>query len=146
VLSCSRHFPVRGSRAAPRASARQLGLEETRAVGDPLIGGEEHDLPTLIGKSESQHFGHELAYLTRRKVHDGRHLPPYEGVALIVTSDLGAGLLQANSGSKIDAQLERWFACLRKGLRGDDGADAYVDREELIEVDSGRSYPAVTER
>ena len=52
-----------------------------------------------------------------------------------MTGDLGARLLHANTGPKVDPQLQRGLARLGKSLGGDDGADANVDSQELVEID-----------
>jgi hypothetical protein len=46
-------------------------------------------------------------------------------------------LLYAHSRSKVDPELERWFARFGKRLGGENGTDADIDREKLREIDAG---------
>src|SRR6185437_16466978 len=78
---------------------------------------------------------HELADLTRREIDDGRDLPADERARLIVLRDLRARFPGADALPEIDDQLQRGLARLRKRLDRDDGADANVDGEELVEGD-----------
>ena len=55
-----------------------------------------------------------------------------------MTRDLRTRLLHPDARSEVDAQLECRLARLRKQVGCEDGADADVDGQELIELDERR--------
>ncbi len=59
-----------------------------------------------------------------------------------MTRDLRARLLDPDAGAEVDPQFDRGFARFGKWLGRDDGTDADVDLQELIEVDGRRGRRA----
>ena len=61
-------------------------------------------------------------------------MPADELVEPIVLGDLRRRFLQADCGTEVDDQLKGRFARFREWPRLDDGADADVDAEEIVEI------------
>jgi hypothetical protein len=117
------------------AAARYLVLEQASAVGHRLRGRDKHHLALLVGETQGQHLGHELADLPRREIDDRSHLAPHQALGRVVLGDLRAGFLDAKLGTEVDAQLERGLTRLGKSLYTDDGSDAHVHRCKMSEID-----------
>ena len=111
------------------------GSEQACAVWHGLVGREEDDCAVLIRKPDGQHLRHKLADLPGRKIDDCRHLPSDQLLGSVVDCNLGARPLCPERRPEIDRQLVGWLACFRERLCLDDGADADVDGEELVEGD-----------
>jgi hypothetical protein len=117
-------------------------LKQARTVWHGTIGREQHHLSALIRKAEGQHFRPEFSDLTRRKIDDRGYLSAEERCRLIMARDLCARLFHADTGSEVYSQLHGWFARLGKRLRRNYGADADIDRQELLERDGRRGWRA----
>ena len=78
-----------------------IELEETASIRDVQRWFEENYMAVLVGQSERQHFGHELADLLGREVDDSDHLFPDEIFLAIMMGDL-RGIALFSKTSKID--------------------------------------------
>ena len=110
-------------------------LEQPRAVRHRLIRREQHDLASLVGKAQRQHFGHRRTDLPRRKVDDRRDLPPGKLLKRVIRGNLRAALLLADRRAEIDAQPVARLARFGKRFGSDDRTDANVCLQERLEID-----------
>src|SRR3954453_3846 len=118
------------------------GSEHPAAIRDLPFGSDQHDCALRVGKAQREDFRHQRADLPWRKVDDGRHLTADQRFWSVILRQLSRRFLYPDQGAEIDEQLERGLARFRKRLGLDDGADADVDREKLLERDlrGGRGY------
>ena len=57
------------------------GSEQPRAVWNGLVWRKQNDAPRLVGETQGENLGHELADLARREVDHSRHLTPDQIIA-----------------------------------------------------------------
>ena len=106
---------------------------QTAALRDRLVGGNEYNSASGVTDAKGQHFGHEWAYLARRKIHYRHHLPANKRFRRIKRGDLRRGFFLANFWAEINHQLERGFARFWKRRHVNNRAAANIQFQELIE-------------
>src|ERR1700730_9453323 len=82
-----------------------LILKQLAAVGDGVVGADQHDRAGCIRKAEDQHSRHERADLLRREIDYRGDLPADQRVASVMLGELCRGALDADFGPEIDRQL-----------------------------------------
>src|SRR4051794_6758389 len=109
------------------------GSEHSTAIRDLPLRSDQHDCALRIGKAQREDVRHQRADLPWRKVDDGGDLTADQRFGSVILRQLSRRFLHADHGAEIDEELERGLARLRKRLGLDDGANADVDRDELLE-------------
>ena len=112
--------------------------EEAVAVGNLLRWRNEDDTALFVRETERQNFRLHRPDLTRREVDYRRHLQPDKFIQGIQFGDLRAGALPTDYRPEIDGELVGGFTRFGERFGANDGADANVDSEKLIESDLGR--------
>ena len=115
-------------------------LVEPAAVRDRPFHGDQDDIAGLVREAQDQHLGDHLRDLARREVDDGRHLPADQLVDAIVLDQLGRAALAADLGAEVDQETVGGLAGGGVRRRLDDGADADVDLQEVVEADRSRRF------
>ena len=117
-----------------KVSSDQPG--SVRYVG---VGSKEHDPSFFVRKSEHQHLGSRLRYLTGREVDHGRDLPSDKVLRQVKVGQLGDTFSHADTFTEIYLQFVGGVAGFRILFDFFDRSDTNVDLQEIIERDlSGR--------
>jgi len=109
--------------------------EQPRAIGNKTVGGEQDDVPVVVGKTQRQHFGHRRADLARREVDHRRDLSPGQLVDRVIRRDLRAAFPHADARAEIDFEAIGRLARLGEFARRDDRADADIGLQKIGKSD-----------
>src|SRR3954451_15410856 len=120
------------SRSALAASG---GSVEPAAVRDRALDGDQDDVAVGVGEAQDQDLGEHLRDLARREVDDRGDLAADEVLGAVVLDELGRAGLQPRLGPEVDDEAVGGLARRLVRSRLDDGADANVDLEEVVEGD-----------